>query len=124
MFAEKSFTQHFGDDENDQGTEKPAAAKQINQRVTGGRQQGMDDQAKHRFQKDDMNSCDDRRPLNPWHADIAAVIQNAERIQQPNDDADHDHDVENFFDLAVHRDVTVDQPEQHADDDESDDEGY
>jgi hypothetical protein len=56
--------------------------------------------------------------------DVTAVIDDAEGIQQPDDDADHDDGVENFFDLPVHRDVGVDQPEQHADHDQGDDEGY
>jgi hypothetical protein len=58
-----------------------------------------------------------------WDTDVTAVIQDAEGIQQPYNDADHDHNVEDFFDLTVHRDVIVDQPEQHADDNQGEDEG-
>ena len=58
--------------------------------------------------------------LNPRNPDISTMIENAEGVQQPHDDANHHDDVENFFDLSVHRDVGVDQPEQHTDDDQSD----
>jgi hypothetical protein len=57
-------------------------------------------------------------------ADIAGMIDDAEGIQQPHNDADHDDDVENLFNLSIHRDIVVDQPEQHTDDDQSDDERY
>src|SRR5450432_4484775 len=53
--------------------------------------------------------------------DIAAMAENAKNGQQPHDDADYNHDVENFFNFPVHRDIGIDQPEQHADDDQSDD---
>ena len=55
-------------------------------------------------------------------ADVATVIDDAEDIQQPQDDADYHDDVEDFFDLPVHRDVGVDEPKQHANDDQSDNE--
>jgi hypothetical protein len=55
--------------------------------------------------------------LNLREADLVRVIKNAEGDQQPHDDADHHDDIENVFDLPVHRDVGIDQPEQHADDD-------
>ena len=48
------------------------------------------------------------------------MIENAEGKQQPHDDANHHDGVENFFNLSVHRDIGVDQSEQHADDDQSD----
>lgn len=54
-------------------------------------------------------------------ADVASVIDDAKGRQQPHDHADDHDDVENLFDLRIHRDVGVDQPEQHADDDQRDD---
>ena len=48
------------------------------------------------------------------------MIENAEGKQQPHDDANHHDDIENFFYLSVHRNIGIDQPEQHADDDQSD----
>jgi hypothetical protein len=54
---------------------------------------------------------------------VAGMPQNAERGQEPDDNADHDHDVEDLFDLPVHRNVVIDQPEEYSDDDESYDKG-
>ena len=57
---------------------------------------------------------------DPRDADVAGVMENAEGEQQPDHDA-NDHDgVEDGFYLSVHRDVVVDEPEQHADDDQGD----
>ena len=56
--------------------------------------------------------------------DIVGMRDDAKGIQQPHHDTNHDDGVKNFFDLAVHRDVGIDQPEQHADDDQSYDKGY
>jgi hypothetical protein len=61
---------------------------------------------------------------DPRDTDIARVIENAEGKQQPHDDANYHDDVENSFDLPVHRDVGINQPEQHANNDQSDDERY
>ena len=58
------------------------------------------------------------------NTDVAAVIENPEGIQQPDDNTDYDNDIEDLFDLAIHRDVIVDQPEQDADHDQGDDERY
>ena len=41
------------------------------------------------------------------------MIENTEGEQDPHDDANYHDDVENFFDLPVHRNIGVDQPEQH-----------
>src|SRR5450759_1074591 len=38
---------------------------------------------------------------------VVQVAQNAEYIKQPKDDYHHHHDIENLFDLAIHRDVGV-----------------
>jgi hypothetical protein len=54
--------------------------------------------------------------------DVSRVMENAEGKQEPNNDA-NDHDgVKDFFNLSVHRNVGIDQPEQHADDHQGDDE--
>ena len=52
--------------------------------------------------------------------DIAGVVDDAEAVEQPQDDCDHDDGVDNGFDRVLHRDE-VDQPENDADDDQSDD---
>ena len=56
------------------------------------------------------------------HMDVARMIDDAEHGQQPHDDTNHHDDVENFFDFSVHRNVGIDEPEQHTDDDEGDNE--
>jgi hypothetical protein len=61
------------------------------------------------------------RLTDPRHLDVAGAAENAKGVEQPDDDTDHHHDVEDLFDLPVHRDVGVDQPEQDTDDDEGDD---
>jgi len=42
--------------------------------------------------------------------------QNAKGRQEPYDHANHHDGIEDLFDLPVHGNVIVDQPEQHADD--------
>ena len=54
----------------------------------------------------------------------ADVVEYSEHIQQPKDHDDHHHDIEDVFDLPVHGDVGVDEPEQDANDDESYDDCY
>ena len=44
--------------------------------------------------------------------------EQAQCLEQPQYDDDDDDDIEDVFDLAVHRDVVVDQPQQHADHDQ------
>lgn len=61
--------------------------------------------------------------LDLRNTDVSAVMENAEGKQQPYHDANDDDGVEDLFDLSVHRDIGVDQPEQHADDDQGDYEG-
>jgi hypothetical protein len=34
------FTEHFGDEKDDNGSEKPSAAEQVNERIAGGREHG------------------------------------------------------------------------------------
>lgn len=48
------------------------------------------------------------------------MAENAKGGQEPDYDADDYDDVENLFDLRIHGNVAIDQPEQDADDNESD----
>ena|ERR1039458_4301122 len=43
--------------------------------------------------------------------DLAELAPHAEYIEQPKDYYHHHHDVEDLFDLPIHRDVGVDEPE-------------
>jgi hypothetical protein len=70
------------------------------------------------FHIDDLFGGDGLPDLR--HMDVARMAENAKDRQQPHDDTNHDDDVENFFNLPVHRDVGIDQPEQHANDNQSD----
>jgi len=58
---------------------------------------------------------------NLWDADVAGMVEDAEGIEQPHDDANDHDNVQDFFDFPVHRDIGVDQPEQHTHDDQGDD---
>ena len=60
--------------------------------------------------------------LNARDADASCVAEDAEDVQKPEDNANHDDNIEYLLNLSVHRDVGVDQPEQHADDDQADNE--
>jgi hypothetical protein len=55
--------------------------------------------------------------LNPRNPNISSVTENAERGQQPQNDRNHDDDVEDFLNLPIHWKVSIDQPEQHPDHD-------
>ena len=57
--------------------------------------------------------------LHHRQMDVAGIVDDAEAVEQPQDDHDHDNDVENLFDRRLHRDVGVDQPEYDADDHQS-----
>jgi hypothetical protein len=61
--------------------------------------------------------------LDIRQADFAAMPEYAEAVEQPEDHGDHDEDVEDLFDRGRHRDVGIDEPEQHADDDQSENSG-
>ena len=54
------------------------------------------------------------------HADGAQRTDHAEYLKQPQYDGDHHHDVQNVFDLPIHGNVGVDQPQQDADDNKND----
>ena len=56
--------------------------------------------------------------------DFIHMVDEAERIQKPDHHADHDHDIQDIFDFTIHRNVSVDQPQQNANDDQSNDERY
>src|ERR1700730_9771940 len=55
-------------------------------------------------------------------ADVLERAQQAGGLQEPDDDHDDDDNIDDPLDLAVHRDVVVDQPEQDADNHQRDDE--
>ena len=55
--------------------------------------------------------------LDLGNAYVAGAIDHPKGDQQPDDNADHDDDVEDLFDLPIHREISVDQPEQDSDDD-------
>ena len=64
----------------------------------------------------------DRGLVDLWHPDVSRVTDDAKHRQQPCDYADYHDDVEDFFDLAVHWDAGIAQPEQHANNNQRDDE--
>ena len=49
------------------------------------------------------------------------MAPHAEYIQQPKDYHHDDHNIEDLFDLPIHGDLGVDEPEQDSDNDEGDD---
>ena len=55
---------------------------------------------------------------------IPGMADDAETVEQPQDDRDHDDEIENGFDRALHWDVGVDQPEDNTDNDQGEDYGY
>jgi hypothetical protein len=54
-------------------------------------------------------------------ANGAQRSEHAKSLQQPKHDADDDNSVEDTFDLSVHGQVIIDEPKQHANDDQDDD---
>ena len=52
---------------------------------------------------------------------IPGIADDPETVKHPKDDDDHHDNVEDFFDRGLHRDISVDQPEDHTDDDQSED---
>ena len=53
--------------------------------------------------------------------DICEINEKTEHFEQPYNNNDHNNDVQYLFDLAIHRDVGVDQPEKNSNHDQSDD---
>ncbi len=58
--------------------------------------------------------------MNPGNLDVGCPVKQSEYKKKPKNYADHYNDVEDVLNLSVHRDIGVDQPEQHADDDQGD----
>ena len=52
---------------------------------------------------------------------VAHVVPHSEYVQEPKNHHHHHHDIEDLFDLTVHRDVGVREPKQHGDNDERED---
>ena len=57
--------------------------------------------------------------MNLRNLDVAGMAEDAEGREKPNDHADDDDNVEDLFDLGIHGNVVVDEPEQDTDDDKS-----
>ncbi len=62
--------------------------------------------------------------MNLRHFNIARVIDDSKRIEQPDHDADHYDDVKDLLDLTIHRYVGVNEPKEDADDNEGYDNSY
>jgi hypothetical protein len=56
-------------------------------------------------------------------ADLNAAkrAQHSKRLQQPEHDRNDDDDIQDVLDLSVHGDIGVDEPKQHANDDQDND---
>ena len=52
---------------------------------------------------------------------VVEMAQHSKDIEEPEDHHHYDHDIEDLFDLTVHRDVGVREPKQDSDNDETDD---
>ena len=52
------------------------------------------------------------RAFNVADSDAGKIAKNAEQIEQPNDDGDENHDVHDFLNAGLHRNVTVYEPKQ------------
>jgi hypothetical protein len=58
------------------------------------------------------------------HGDRMDATDDAKHIQQPDDHTDDYYDIQNLFDLPIHGNVGIDQPEQDSDDNQGDDDSY
>jgi hypothetical protein len=56
-------------------------------------------------------------------SDFSAAINDSKGGEQPKDNADHDHSIENAFDFPIHRDVVVDEPKQYPNDNQGNQDG-
>jgi hypothetical protein len=66
--------------------------------------------------------------LSPWlvmiettsllHPELRYGSHDSKCLQQPDDHRDHDDDIEQALDFAVHRDEGVDEPQQHPNNDQ------
>jgi hypothetical protein len=52
---------------------------------------------------------------------VGCLAKKSEGSQQPKDDSDHNDNIEDTLDLAIHRQVIVDQIKNNANDNEADD---
>lgn len=50
-------------------------------------------------------------------------VEQPKGIEQPDEDGDHNGTIENPADLAIHRDVVVDQPKEYPNNDQGDNKG-
>jgi hypothetical protein len=54
------------------------------------------------------------------YVDIRQVSENPEYLEKPDNYNNHDHNVEDGFDFVIHRDVSVDKPQNKTCDDQYD----
>jgi len=54
------------------------------------------------------------------HADAAERVHQSEQVEQSHHNCNDNHNVEDALDLAIHRDVVIDEPQQDTNDNESD----
>jgi hypothetical protein len=47
---------------------------------------------------------------------VARMVEHTKGKQQPYDDTDYHDNIQDILDFAIHRDVIIDEPKQHADD--------
>src|ERR1035437_8791309 len=59
-------------------------------------------------------------PMNSDAIHIAQTGEHAKDVQQPQDHCDDHRDIQNLLDLAIHRDVGVNQPQEHPNNYQSD----
>jgi hypothetical protein len=58
-----------------------------------------------------------RKGINPssTNANTTQCIHEAEHVKKPHHDGDDNHHVQDVLNLAIHRNVVVDQPKQNSD---------
>jgi hypothetical protein len=54
------------------------------------------------------------------HLEVFKRTQKPEHLQQPDNNHNHNHHIEDVFDLAIHRDVIVYKPENDSDNNQHD----
>jgi hypothetical protein len=55
--------------------------------------------------------------------DVCKISEQAENLEKPDNKNNHNHNVEDVFDLAIHRDVRIHKPEQDTGDNKYDQNG-
>jgi len=58
------------------------------------------------------------REIRSTNVDMVQPVEDAEDIEQPQDHHDHDDAIENRFNVALHGDEPIDEPEQNAHNDQ------